>query len=153
MGRMCGVLRVALNDDELCGVRIPAGTQLFISPGVLGRLPAVWGDDADDFRPARHMDTERKKSTDKSGKSERRGGKSKVNGSVPSADHAYAWLPFLVGSRSCIGQRFALMELACILSVLVPRFKLRLVPGQNIRPKLTVTMRPYPSLMMEVERA
>jgi hypothetical protein len=39
-----------------------------------------------------------------------------------------------------------------VLATLIARFSLQLVPGAVVKPKLTITMRPYPSLPMTVQR-
>lgn len=41
---------------ELCGVHLPAGTNVSISAPVIHTLKDVFGDDADEFRPERWMD-------------------------------------------------------------------------------------------------
>lgn len=42
-----------------------------------------------------------------------------------------AFLPFSGGSRNCIGQQFALKEMRMILSTMVRRYELSLIPGQS----------------------
>lgn len=51
--------------------------------------------------------------------------------------HPYQYFPFLLGSRNCIGQRFALLEMKIVLAKLLHRFSFALVPGKtDIKPKL-----------------
>jgi len=36
--------------------------------------------------------------------------------------HQYAWAPFSVGPRNCIGMQFAMVESRAVLSYILPRF-------------------------------
>ena len=125
--------REAAADDALPGgTRVAKGTVLFLSPGVMGRLPRFWGDDADAFRPERWL-----------------GAATKGKAFPPP----FAFLPFLAGERGCIGQRFALLEMKAVLAALLPRFALACVAGApDPRPRLHVTLRPVPHLRMVVRR-
>lgn len=66
----------------------------------------------------------------------------------------FTFMPFLFGDRSCIGQRFAVMEMQASLAILVRRFSLRMIPGApDPKRRLTITMRPSPNLQMTVHAA
>jgi cytochrome P450 len=54
----------------------------------------------------------------------------------------FAFFPFGGGQRLCIGTGFALTEAALLLSSLSQRFRLELLPGQTITPRLSFTLRP-----------
>ncbi|RDD40334.1 Cytochrome P450 4c21 [Trichoplax sp. H2] len=62
----------------------------------------------------------------------------------------YAYMPFLRGPRICIGSKFALTEMKCILSLLLSNFSFQPYPNQQIERKLHITMRPYPPLKLIV---
>ncbi len=42
------------------------------------------------------------------------------------------YLPFSIGSRGCVGKHLALQEMTIILAMIIQRYKLCLVPNQNI---------------------
>jgi len=123
--------RVTKEEVQLGGYTIPKGSLIFISAGVMGRLPTLW-EDPDKFCPERFIDKEKVKKT-----------------------HPLAWLPFLVGDRACIGQRFAILELEAVLAVLINEFQFEISPNDiaKIRPKLAVTMRPFPGMPLTVSKA
>lgn len=89
--------RVALADDEVAGLRIPAGAMVI--PYIYGthRNPAYW-DDAERFDPGR-FDPARAK-----------------------ARHPFAYIPFGGGPRTCIGNSMAIMQILLILAVFVRRY-------------------------------
>ncbi len=115
--------RMALQDDEILGYRIPARSYVLISPYVLHRHPAYW-DNPEAFDPDRF-----------------------------SADYAagrprYAYFPFGGGPRMCIGQGFALTEAQLVLATVAQRYRLHLLPGHAVLPEPQVTLRPRGGLPM-----
>ena len=55
----------------------------------------------------------------------------------------YAYFPFGAGPHVCIGNTFAMMEITLVVTTLVQRFHLELMPGQeNLAPELKVSLRP-----------
>lgn len=63
-----------------------------------------------------------------------------------------AFLPFSAGPRLCIGNNFALMEMALVLAVLVPRFHFRHDRRRPVRVEAGVTLRPKNGLWMSVDK-
>jgi len=124
--------RIASKDVELGPYKIPKGTWIFISAGVMGRLPKFW-DEPESFMPERWLDKE------------------KLNKRTPT----FAWMPFLIGERACIGQKFALMELTSVLAILIQRFSFSISKDDlaKIYPKLSITLRPIPGMPLTVRRA
>lgn len=126
-------VRVAVKDTTLVGTPIPKGTFLVISPEILNHMDELWSPDADKFNPDRFM------------------GQGKAN--TGGAASNYAFLTFLHGPRSCIGQGFAKSELACLLAATVGRFhmelkypdaKLEVREGATVSPKDGVLARLTP---------
>ncbi|XP_022088639.1 cholesterol 24-hydroxylase-like [Acanthaster planci] len=54
----------------------------------------------------------------------------------------YAYFPFSLGSRNCIGQQFALIEARVLLAKLLHKFNFELVPGQGHSVLAEITMKP-----------
>ena len=61
-----------------------------------------------------------------------------------------AYFPFSAGDRHCIGEGFAWQEALLILATLAERWRFELVPGQHIRPRPSVTLRPDGPIKMIV---
>jgi len=53
----------------------------------------------------------------------------------------FAYFPFGGGPRRCIGESFAWMELALVVSTIAQRWRLRLVPGHPVELQPVVTLR------------
>jgi cytochrome P450 len=110
--------RDAVDDDEIGGFRIPAGSMVFISPFVTHRHPDFW-DDPEVFDPTRFLP-----------------------GEDGHRRPRPAYLPFGVGPRHCIGHAFATLEATLVLATVARRFRLDLVPGHPVVPDANVTLRP-----------
>jgi cytochrome P450 len=119
--------RVAREEDEICGRLIPKGTEIVILPWVVHRHRALW-DDPDRFDPERFS---REKS---------------------AARPRFAYLPFGGGSRICIGAQLALTEVSLLVATMAQRFRLKLVPRQDIVLLHRVTLRPRDGIRMQLER-
>jgi cytochrome P450 len=53
----------------------------------------------------------------------------------------YAYFPFGGGSRHCIGESFAWMELTLLVAWFAHRWDLRVVPGHRVVPHPLITLR------------
>jgi cytochrome P450 len=60
----------------------------------------------------------------------------------------YAYIPFAVGPRSCIGAPFATMEIKTVLAMALQRFRLDLVPNQRIDATVRTTLQPRQGIRM-----
>jgi cytochrome P450 len=119
--------RQAIADDEILGVRIPAGTVVAISPYVLHRRRGLW-DNPDAFDPGRFLG-ERRERIDR-----------------------FAYIPFGAGPRVCIGMAFATQEAIVILANFLRAFRFELVEGHQVMPQQRVTLRPRGGMKMHAER-
>lgn len=124
-------IRMAKHDTTILnGQRIPRNTPVVISPWAINVSTRMWGPDAKQFRPERWMAP----------------GQATTGGACGS----YAFLSFLAGPRSCLGNAFAKGEFACILLAWIARFEvefadpnyqLEVSAGLTIRPKLGFSVR------------
>lgn len=108
-------LRVAACDTSIAGQFVPKSTVVILSPWAVNASTALWGADAHAFRPERWLDAD--------GKADNKGG----------AASNFAFLTFLHGPRSCIGQRFAQAEFACLLAAWAGRFETEFEAGSPLR--------------------
>ncbi|DAA74761.1 TPA_exp: putative Cytochrome P450 monooxygenase [Trichophyton benhamiae CBS 112371] len=116
-------VRVALKDTTLMGNPIPKNTQIVISPELINHMSEFWGPDAGQFNPDRFMGP----------------GKANKGGATSN----YAFLSFLHGPRSCIGQGFAKSELACLLAAVVGSFEFELkYPNAKLEVREQATISP-----------
>jgi cytochrome P450 len=120
--------REAIVEDVLDGYPIPANTLIFISPFVGHRDPKYWPD-PDRFVPERFTPEQ----------------------AASRPRHVY--YPFGEGPHVCIGNSFAVMEMQLILAMALQRFRLRLVPDQQIALNPEATLRPKYGIKMTVETA
>ncbi len=62
----------------------------------------------------------------------------------------YAFFPFGGGPRSCIGEGFAWMELGIVLTEILRRWRFEMVPGQTVKAKASMTLRPEKPIQVTV---
>jgi cytochrome P450 len=107
--------RQALAPDEIDGVLIPAGATALIAVYFLHRHPQFWSE-PERFDPDRWL--------------EERG----------EPRHAFAYLPFGLGGRRCVGEDFALLELRAVLARLLQHWTIESDPASAVfsRPQLTL---------------
>ncbi len=109
--------REALEDCEIGGYHVPAGTQMFISQYVIQRDGRFF-DGPETFDPDRWRD-----------------------GSTEDLP-PYAYFPFGGGPRLCIGSGFAKMEAVLLLATVAQRFRLEPVSERPPVPQPSITLRP-----------
>jgi cytochrome P450 len=117
--------RRAIADDEIGGYYVPAGTVIAICIYTLHRHPAFW--EAPDLFDPERFTTERS-----------------------AGRHKYAYIPFSIGPRQCIGNSFALLEASLILASITQRFELRLSDGIEVQPQALFVLRPNRDLLMHL---
>jgi cytochrome P450 len=61
---------------------------------------------------------------------------------VQAARPKFSFFPFAAGPRQCIGEGFAWTEATLVLATVMQRWKMDLLPEQNIVPKPSITLRP-----------
>jgi cytochrome P450 len=119
--------RVAREPDDVCGRPVRKGEEIAILPWVLHRHRTLW-DDPDRFDPER------------------------FSGERSATRPRFAYLPFGGGPRICIGAQLSLTEVLLLVATIAQRYRLKLVPGQDIVLLHRVTMRPRDGIRMQLER-
>jgi len=111
------LMRRTVRPVHLGGVRLPAGTEVTISPHALHHDPANFPD-PDRFDPDRWA-PERV-------------------GDIPRG----AYLPFGAGNRMCVGNAFAHLEMAVTVATIARRWRLTMTPDRPLEVKYTSTAYP-----------
>ncbi|KAF9407653.1 hypothetical protein BGZ94_002614 [Podila epigama] len=136
--------RMARVDDQILGYNIPKGTEVFLIPSALHKLKAVWGEDADEYKPERWLDRETVVHL--------LGEKVAAKTTFVTPDMNWAYQPFLTGPRNCIGSKFALIEAKILLYHLLLNLEFHPSPGFTFKKQATVTWRPVPGMKLVIKR-
>lgn len=104
--------RKAVKDDVLPdGTPVPAGTEVQYLAWVMGRLKSRWGPTANEFNPDRWLQEDSK--------------------DLPSPS-SFEWPVFNAGLRKCLGMNMSYLEARLLIVLILQKYRLRLVPGQNM---------------------
>ena len=117
--------RRAVQSFEFGGHQVPAGAYVNYSSWASHRLPDVWPE-PEAFVPERFAP--------------------EAKALLPKG----AYIPFGGGSRTCIGMRFGQLEIRTIVSLLLQRCRLELVPGRTMTVRQMPTLSPREPLLMTV---
>ncbi|KAL1862926.1 hypothetical protein Daus18300_008256 [Diaporthe australafricana] len=98
----------------LCGTYFPAGTNVGVNCWVAHRNKEVWGEDAEEFRPERWLESSEEK--------------------LKAMNAMY--MPFGLGSRTCIGKNISLLEISKVIPHLVRKFDTTLIEPLSKMPEL-----------------
>ncbi|ERN12727.1 hypothetical protein AMTRI_Chr02g260280 [Amborella trichopoda] len=123
------MIREAFVDLQFGGIRIPAGTNLWIPVSALHHDTEIWGSDAHIFNPERF-----------------------ANGIIGACKNPYAFHPFGFGSRTCVGQNFAMVELKIVISLIISKFKFSLSQTYCHSPTFQLVVEPANGLQLVMER-
>jgi cytochrome P450 len=110
------IVREAAEPDEVAGRTLAPGDLVVVAPWVLHRHERLWSE-PDRFDPRRFLP------------------------GAPPVDR-FAYLPFGIGPRVCIGAQFALVEACAVLALLLARHRLELVGPRRVLPVAVVTTHP-----------
>jgi unspecific monooxygenase len=110
------IVRLAWGPDELCGEAVPEGSLVVMAPWILHRHKRRWAH-PERFDPTRFLP------------------------GTPPPDR-YAYLPFGIGPRVCVGAQFALIEATLVLARLLAAYRLELVGPRRVTPVAVVTTVP-----------
>lgn len=118
--------RDTVEDDEILGYAIPAGTHVFQVPYVTHRHPEFWpSPDAfvpERFAPGREEDRPK-----------------------------FAYFPFGGGQRQCIGNQMALLQTMLTLAMVLQRYRIALASGEPLTLGTLVSLRPLSGITLTVD--
>jgi cytochrome P450 len=123
---VASLARDAIDDDEVDGYPVQAGSILTLTPYITHRHPEFWAR-PHDFYPE-HFAPEAVK-----------------------ARPRYAYYPFGAGPRVCLGKHFALLEATLVLAEVGQRYRLRLASDQVVGVRWSGTLRPDRDVLMTLE--
>jgi cytochrome P450 len=110
------IVRQARSADNADGIEVQAGAIVFIAPWVLHRHRRLWPQ-PEVFDPTRFLPD------------------------APVPDR-FAYLPFGIGPRVCIGAQFALTEATLVLAKMLQAFEIRRADSEAVGPVGIVTTQP-----------
>lgn len=116
---------------QLDKLTICKGETVYISIHGVNRDPAIWGTDANEFKPERWLDPVT--------------GKSVIGEEVAKARVPGLWssiLTFSAGPKGCLGFRFGVVGMKSMLAVLVRSFEFKPARGKEIEWYLSATLAP-----------
>lgn len=119
--------RKAIADDQVAGISIPAGADIFISPYFLHRNSLYW-DDPEKVDPGRFDEASIKQR------------------------HKQAYIPFSAGPRRCIGDVFGIVEVQIHFAILARRFRLGMAPQSQVALEAEVNLRPANPFIMTLQK-
>lgn len=117
--------RVAIDDDEIAGQPIKAGTTVFISQYLIHMLPSIW-ENPDTFDPDRFLP-------------EHIANRPK-----------FAYFPFGAGPRVCVGSSFAMMEMQFTLAMIFRQFDVEITSDPEPEFGNLITLRPIKDIYARV---
>lgn len=120
--------RRTVREVEFQGHRIPAGTNIGISPVATHRMEDIWHNPKQ-FDPMRF--------SPEGGVKER---------------HKFAWIPFGGGAHMCIGLHFAYMQAKVIMTHLLPHYQIVLPEGYKTKFQIMPLIKPVDGLPITLEK-
>jgi cytochrome P450 len=118
------IFRAAARPDTIAGMPVKKNDAVLVAPWLLHRHEKLWRE-PNAFMPSRFMPP------------------------APPPDR-FAYLPFGVGARVCIGAHFALVEATLALAKLIGAFRVELVDKEPVMPVGVVTTQPNRSPMFAI---
>uniref|UniRef100_A0A6N2LWQ6 Cytochrome P450 n=1 Tax=Salix viminalis TaxID=40686 RepID=A0A6N2LWQ6_SALVM len=123
------VSREALEETQLGNIAVSKGLCLWTLIPTLHRDPAVWGSDANEFKPERF-----------------------TCGVSKACKFPQAYIPFGVGPRLCLGKNFAMVELKVVLSLIVSKFSFSLSPKYHHSPTYRMIVEPGEGVQILIQK-
>ncbi|ESK89408.1 cytochrome p450 [Moniliophthora roreri MCA 2997] len=122
-------VRKAAKTDYIEGILVPKGTFFWIPIRPVNTWKGIWGEDAEEFHPARWLN-------------------------LPKDYHpSFSLLSFIAGPHACIGKTMAIIEMKAVLAALIANFQFEpAYEGQKAEPAAAITMKPTDGMPLRVKR-
>ncbi|CAO2829366.1 unnamed protein product [Amaranthus hypochondriacus] len=99
------------------GMSIQKGHRVLYHVYAMGRVKSLWGEDCSEFRPERWL----------------------KDGQLVS-ENQFKYVVFNAGPRLCVGKKFAYTQMKMVAASVLLRYKVKVIEGQEITPKVTTTL-------------
>ncbi|XP_074579361.1 cytokinin hydroxylase-like [Curcuma longa] len=116
--------RQAREEVRVGEVVIPEGTNMWVDVVGMHHDTALWGEDANEFRP------------------ERWSGEAAAAAERGGCRHRMGFLPFGFGGRICVGRNLTAMEFKIVLCLVLRRFSWSVSPEYSHSPRIMLSLRP-----------
>ncbi|EGZ17537.1 hypothetical protein PHYSODRAFT_499752 [Phytophthora sojae] len=121
-----------LKDTTLSdGTFVPAGSAIALANYAMGRMPQVWGPDAEEFKPERWIDPSTWKLI---------------------AVSAYKFASFNAGPRMCLGMNLAMLEMKLVVAGLLSKFHIEVLNPENVTYDVSLTLPVKGALTVKVSQ-
>jgi cytochrome P450 len=117
------LVREAVNAETFRDTVIPKGSTIMVVPWLLHRHKLLW-EKPDHFLPERFLP------------------------GYHRPPLKFAYVPFSIGPRVCLGAQFGLTEAVLCIATLAQSFEFRMQPGHRVQPVCRMTLRPGAELPM-----
>ncbi|CAL0299177.1 unnamed protein product [Lupinus luteus] len=121
--------REILGDMKLGELILPKGINIWLFLPALHRDPNNWGPDAWEFKPERF-----------------------AGGVSAACKYPQCYIPFGLGSRICLGQNLAMVEIKVVLSLLLSNFAFKLSPNYQHCPVYNMLLMPKYGIKLLVSK-
>ncbi|KAJ7245300.1 cytochrome P450 [Mycena rebaudengoi] len=112
------------SDEKIAELPIRKGQVICVAIGSYNRLESIWGPDAHEFKPSRWLDG------------------TPYTADAPHIGPYSNLLTFYNGPHTCLGWRFALLEIQVLICELVSKFSFSLPEDDCARPRFASTLIP-----------
>lgn len=117
MSKLFSLSQVLEDDVFPDGTKVRKGARVLYSIYSMARVEEIWGKDCREFRPERWL----------------------KDGMFVS-ENQFKYTVFNAGPRLCIGKKFAYMQMKMVVASMLMRYRVEVVKGHEVAPKVTTTL-------------
>ncbi|RAL41329.1 hypothetical protein DM860_010123 [Cuscuta australis] len=117
------IVKRAKVDVQLGELKVPKGAELLVPIIAIHHDPTLWGNDVNEFNPARFA-------------------RPPPGCQTPCSHPAMAFMPFGQGERKCVGQNLAILQAKLAMAMILQRFSFELAPSYQHSPTVLMLLQP-----------